>query len=180
MAVTTEAALIGGHRLGYPKILADSILMVKTDLGWRGSTMYRNEEHIRLDFEQEQLDALAGLSDAHKEFLEGNAVSNLTPTIILLKPPAVGPEVVMGSCTPPPLVSRASGWVTIHLGGPVAGLIESGTVTPGLYQHYSMGPERDPSGTAIALTLLLLLISLCVVVLFWLVSRRKRRKLKSS
>lgn len=176
MAVTTEAALIGGRRMGYPKILANSILFEQTEEGWIGSTMHNSEEHIRLDFDQESLNGLAGMSTIHKEFIQGNPVSDLTFTQILLKPPAIGPEVAIGNASPPPLVRRESGWVTIKLGGPVAGLIESGTVAPGLYQHFSLGPERDPSGTAIALTLLILLLSGCIVLFVWLGKRIKKRK----
>jgi hypothetical protein len=176
MAVTTEAALVGGHRLGYPKILADEIQFDKIEDGWNGSTMVDNVEHLGLQFIADPLDSLQIYSKEKVDFINGNEVSDLVFTTILLKPPAVGPEVAMFSCSPPPLVKRLPGLVTIQLGGPLEGLIEPGTVTPALYQHFSMGSGQKPSGPVIALILLGLLGSLCVLSLIWILRKVKGRK----
>ena len=176
MAVTTEAALIGGHRLGYPKILADEILFDKKEQGWNGSTMVGNVEHLGLQFNIGLPDSLHIYSPTKLDFINGNEVSDLVFTKILLKPPAEGPEVVMSSSSPPPLVKRLPGLVTIQLGGPLEGLIEPGTVTPALYQHFSMRSGQNPSGPVIALILLGLLVSLCVLILIWILRRVKRRE----
>jgi hypothetical protein len=58
MAVTTEAALIGGHRLGYPKILADEILFEQKEHGWNGSTKADDTEHLGLSFQMAPVDSL--------------------------------------------------------------------------------------------------------------------------
>jgi hypothetical protein len=110
------------------------------------------------------------------DFIEGNEISDLVFTTILLKPPAEGPEVVVFSCSPPPLVERIPGLVTIQLGGPLEGLIEPKTVTPALYQHFSMGPGNEPSGPVIALILLALLASMGALLFIWILRRVKRRK----
>jgi len=176
MAVTTESALIGGHRLGYPKILADQILFNKHEDGWNGSTMVEDVEHLGLQFTFHPLDSLQKYPSAKLDFIDGNEVSNLVFTTILLKPPAIGPGVVVFATSPPPLVKRVAGMVTIQLGGPMEGLIESGTTTPGLYQHFSMGPKQKPSGPLIALILLGLLGALFVILLIWILKRVKKRK----
>ena len=176
MAVTTEAALIAGHILGYPKILADNILFEKTEDGWKGSTMVGDVEHLGLSFKTDPLDSLALYSQVKSEFVRGNQVSDLVFTTILLKPPAEGPEVVMFSTSPPPLVKRVPGLALIQLGGPLEGLIESGTVTPALYQHFSMGPGQNPSGPVIALILIGLVVTICIVIFIWILRWVKRRK----
>lgn len=176
MAVTTEAALIGGHRLGYPKILADQIQFNKLETGWIGSTMVDDVEHMGLQLTIHPLDSLQKYSRTKVDFINGNEVSDLLFTTILLKPPAEGPEVVVFKMSPPPLVKRVPGLVTIRLGGPLEGLIESGTITPGLYQHYSMGSGQKPSGPVIALILLGLLASFCVIILIWVLRRIKGRR----
>jgi len=176
MAVTTEAALIGGHRLGFPKILADQILFDKLEDGWNGSTMVEDVEHLGLQFNYHPLDSLQKYPSAKVDFIDGNEVSNLVFTTILLKPPAVGPDVAVFSMSPPPLVKRIPGLVSIQLGGPLEGLIEPGATTPGLYQHFSMGSKQKPSGPLIALTLLGLLGALFVILLIRILKRVKKRR----
>jgi hypothetical protein len=177
MAVTTEAALIGGHRLGFPKIVADSINFRQTDQGWVGSTMFENKEHIRLDMKEESRTALTGHTSMQHDFINGNRISDLTDTTILLKPPAVGPEVSIFSCSPPPLVIRRAGLVTINLSEPYADLITPGTVAPGLYQYFSLGDGQGPSGPTIALVLLIILLSGITLLVVWFLRWLKRRKL---
>lgn len=176
MAVTTEAALIGGHRLGFPKIVADQILFDKVDNGWNVSTISEGVEHLGLQFAFYPLDSLQKYQQAKVDFLNGNEVSNLIFTTILLKPPAVGPEVVVFSMSPPPLVKRIPGLVSIELGGPLKGLIEPGTVTPGLYQHFSMGSMKKPSGPLIALILIGFLGTLFMILLIWILKKVKNRR----
>jgi hypothetical protein len=176
MAVTTEAALIGGHRLGYPKILADQIIFNKFEEGWNGSTIVDNVEYLGLHFTIYPMDSLQKYSTTKVDFINGNEVSDLLFTTILLKPPAEGPEVVIFSMSPPSMVERLPGLVSIQLGGPIEGLIEPGTVTPGLYQHFSMGSGQKPSGPVIALILLGLLGALCVLILVWILRIIKGRK----
>jgi hypothetical protein len=176
MAVTTEAALIGGHRLGYPKILADQIIFNKFEEGWNGSTIVDNVEYLGLHFTIYPMDSLQKYSTTKVDFINGNEVSDLLFTTILLKPPAEGPEVVVFSMSPPSMVERLPGLVSIQLGGPIEGLIEPGTVTPGLYQHFSMGSGQKPSGPVIALILLGLLGALCVLILVWILRIIKGRK----
>ena len=176
MAVTTEAALIGGHRLGYPKILADQILFDKLEDGWSGSTMVEDIEHLALQFTIHPLDSLLNYPSAKVDFINGNEVSNLVFTAILLKPPAVGPDVAVFSMSPPPLVKRIPGLVSIQLGGPLEGLIKPGTLTPGLYQHFSMGSKQKPSGPLIALILLGLLGTLFVILIIYILKRVKKRR----
>ena len=176
MAVTTEAALIGGHRLGFPKILADQILFNKLDDGWNGSTIVEGVEHLGLQFTFHSFDTLQKYPSAKVDFIDGNEVSNLIFTTILLKPPAVGPDVAVFSMSPPPLVKRIPGLVSIQLGGPLEGLIEPGTITPGLYQHFSMGSKKRPSGPLIALILLGLLGTFFVIIIIGTLKRVKKRR----
>ncbi len=176
MAVTTEAALIGGHRLGYPKILVNQILFNKIEEGWSGSTMVDDVEHLGLQFTIYPLDSLQKYSPSKIDFINGNELSDLLFTTILLKPPAEGPEVVVFSISPPPMVKRVPGLVSIQLGGPLEGLIEPGTITPALYQHFSMGSGQKPSGPLIALILLGLLGAFLVIFLVWILGRIKRRR----
>jgi hypothetical protein len=178
MAVTTEAALIGGHRLGYPKILADQIQLDKHEKGWNGSTLVDGVEHLGLQFALYPLDSLQQYSTDQVDFMKGNEVSDLKFSTILLRPPAVGPEVVVFSMTPPPLVKRLPGLVSIQLGGPLEGLIGPGTLSPGLYQHFSMGSGQVPSGPVIALVLLVLLVTLSVIILVLIVRRLKQRQVE--
>lgn len=176
MAVTTEAALIGGHRLGYPKILADQILFNKLEEGWTGSTIVDDVEHLGLQFTIHPQDSLQKYSPTKVDFINGNEISDLLFTTILLKPPAEGPDVAVFSMSPPPLVKRLPGLISIWLGGPLEGLIAPGTVTPGLYQHFSMGSGQKPSGPVIALILLGLLGALCAIILVWILRSVKGRR----
>jgi len=176
MAVTTEAALIGGHRLGFPKIVADSINFRQTDQGWLGSTMFENKEHIRLEMKAESKTSFTGLTSMQRDFIDGNRISDLTDTMILLRPPAIGPEVSVSSASPPPLIKRETGLVSIHLAEPYMDLIAPGTVSPGLYQYFSLDQKHGPSGPTIALVLLIVLLSGITILVVWFVKWLKKRK----
>ena len=174
MAVTTEAALIGGHRLGYPKILADSVIFEKRSDGWYGATYVMDQVEIGMDFVLDPDIGLSGYHKMQKEFVKGSPVSDFTFTTMLLKPPAVGPELAIFSLSPPPLVSRSPGWVTIDLGGALSGLIESGKVSPALYQYHEVETARQPSGPVFILGILLLILAAGTVVLIRILRRSKR------
>ncbi len=146
MAVSTEAAKIGGRRLGFPKFVADRMTLERMDEGWIGATGHEGRVQMRMRFVATPLGALDGLSPFQQEFMNGRGAAELKGPVLLLIPPSEGPEVNVVPCSPPPLAARETGLVTIDLAAPYDGLLAPGTVAPGLYQRFTVGPESGPSG----------------------------------
>lgn len=171
MAVSTETAKIGGRRLGFPKFVADRMTLDRTDDGWIGSTVHDGTARMRMHFVTTPLRAIDDLSAFQEEFMQGRGAAELKGPIFLLIPPSEGPDVNVLPCSPPPLVARETGLVTIDLVEPYNGLIALGTVSPGLYQRFTVGSENGPSG----LLTLLFLAFLASLAAFLVRAVRKRR-----
>jgi hypothetical protein len=104
MPVSTEAAMIGGRRLGFPKYVADEMLLEPIEKGWRGTAAHEGRDRISLRFAELALHELGPLSPLEEEFVAGKGDdANLRGPIILLNPPGEGPEVNVFHCSPPPL-----------------------------------------------------------------------------
>ncbi len=142
MPVTTKAANIGGRRIGFPKYVADSIVLDQTDTGWIGKVVHQGKSPISLEFTAEPLANIGELVPIHDEFMKGRGEAELKGPVILLVPPGEGPKVRVNSCSPPPLASRETGMVRIVLAEPWNGLVPAGTVSPGLFQRFTLGADK--------------------------------------
>jgi len=91
--------------------------------------------------------------------------------ILLLIPASEGPEVNVLPSSSPSLAARETGQVTIDLVEPYDGLLALGTVSPGLYQRFTVGSENGPSGP-LALLFLAFLAGLAGL-LIWVVKERR-------
>jgi len=151
MPVSTEAAMIAGRRLGFPKYVANEIFLKPTENGWYGAVVHEGKERISLRFTSTSLSALGALTPVQEEFVKGRGDAELKGPIILLKPPGEGPEVNVLPSSPPPLVARETGVVRISLSEPYDGLVPDGTVAPGLYQRFTLAEGGGPSWTVIGL-----------------------------
>jgi len=171
MPVSTEAAMIGGRRLGFPKYVADEIRLEPIAEGWQGSVVHEGQERLSLRFAGVPLDALGPLSPLEEEFAGGRSdAANLREPIILLNPPGEGPEVNVLPVSPPPLAERRAGSVQISLGEPYHRLVPAGTVAVGLYQRFTLPGGGGPPWIVVGLFLAAL------VVLTWWTLRRLRAR----
>jgi hypothetical protein len=171
MPVSTTAAMIGGRRMGFPKYVADDIRLEKTPGGWLGRVTHDDETRISMRFSDRPANQLGPLARVQEEFVNGTGdAANLKGPIILLKPPGVGPEVNVISCSPPPLAERQSGVVEIALGSPYDGLVPVGTVAPALYQRFTLTETGPPW------IILLLLVAAVVASMWWLAGRIRARR----
>jgi len=151
MPVTTEAAMIGGRRLGFPKYVADEITLESTHEGWFGAVRHEGEERFSLRFERRLVGDFGPLTPLQNEFVNGRGDAELRGPIILLVPPGEGPEVNILPTSPPPLAAREAGAVRIRLADPYDGLVPDGTVAPGLYQRFTLAGGGGPSWTLIVI-----------------------------
>lgn len=134
MPVTTWVARQGGHHLGFPKYVADSIELVEEETGVRG----RASADGRLDVSMRYRDgAPRALSRWERElgvcdgFVEGD--------LIVLKPTGVGPHVerVRFDVVAPSRWTTRHGSVELH--GDAGGLIPHGGIVPGSFHHFRGG-----------------------------------------
>lgn len=173
MPVTTEAAEIGGRRMGFPKYVADRIVVEPVPGGWTGVVEHAGEERISLQLTAMPEHEITDLLPLQEEFIRGRGDAALRTPIILLKPPLKGPEVNVLRCSPPGLATRQAGVVSISLAEPYDGLVARGTMAPGLFQRFTIGDESGPSWTQI----LFFFASLALLV--WAIVRfRKARELR--
>ncbi len=142
MPVTTEAANIGGRKIGFPKYVADRIVLDQTDTGWIGTVVHQGKTPISLEFTPTPLANIGELGPIHDEFIKGRGEAELKGPVILLKPPGEGPKVNVVPCSPPPLSFRKTGMVRIVLAEPWNGLVPAGTVSPGLFQRFTLGADK--------------------------------------
>ena len=151
MPVTTKAALIGGHRLGFPKYVADEITLEVTDDGWLGAVRHEGEQRMALRFSAAPADSFTGLTHLQHEFVNGRGDADLKGPVILLIPPGRGPEVNVIPISPPPLTAREAGTVEISLADPYDRLVPEGTLAPALYQRFTLAGGGGPSWTFIVI-----------------------------
>jgi hypothetical protein len=172
MPVSTEAAMIGGHRLGFPKYVADEWVLRPTEDGWFGAAVHEGRNRITLRFSAKPVSGLEKLTPLEQEFADGRGdAANLVGPVILLVPPGVGPEVNVIPCSPPPLADRQVGSVRINLSEPYDGLVPDGTVAAGLYQRFTLPGGGGPSWTVIGL-----FFAALVGLGWWIVRSRKARR----
>ena len=91
MPVTTEAALIGGLRLGFPKYVADEITLEPTDEGWHGAVRHMNETRMSMSYRKSLPVDLGPLHPLQEAFVNGRGDADIRGPVILLIPPGVGP-----------------------------------------------------------------------------------------
>lgn len=176
MPVSTEAAMIGGRRMGFPKYVADAMLLESTEDGWYGAALHEGGNRISLRFTAMPVSELGALTALQEDFVNGRGdAANLRGPIILLKPPAEGPEVNVLPCSPPPLAERQAGSVRISLSEPYDRLVPDGTVAPGLYQRYTLPDGGGPPWIVVGLALAAL-----VGLTRWLLHRRRARRAQAS
>jgi hypothetical protein len=171
MPVSTEAAMIGGRRSGFPKYVADEILLEPTEEGWRGTAVHEGQNRISLRFAEVPLGELGPLSPLEEEFVNGRGDdANLRGPIILLNPPGEGPDVNVLPCSPPPLAERQAGSVQVSLSEPYDRLVPAGTVAVGLYQRFTLPGGGGPPWVVVGLILAALM------GLTWWILRRWRAR----
>jgi hypothetical protein len=158
MPVTTEAAMIGGRRLGFPKYVADEILLEPTEDGWQGTAVHEGQSRISLRFAEVPLGELGPLSPLEEEFANGRGDdANLRGPVMLLIPPGEGPEVNVIPPSPPPLAERRAGSVQVSLSEPYDRLVPAGTVAVGLYQRFTLPGGGGPPWIVVGLILVALM-----------------------
>jgi len=172
MPVSTEAAMIGGHRLGFPKYVADEISLNPTEDGWVGAAVHEGESRIELVFTEMPVADIEAPTSLERDFINGlGDAANLVGPLILLIPPSQGPEVNVARCSPPPLADRRAGLVQISLSEPYDRLVPEGTAAPGLFQRFTLEGGGGPSWTVIVVFLIAL-----VGLVWWLSRIRSRRR----
>jgi hypothetical protein len=172
MPVSTEAAMIGGRRLGFPKYVADEIRLEPTAEGWQGTVVHKGRERISLRFAEVPLDAHGPLSPLEEEFASGRGdAANLREPIILLNPPGEGPDVNVLPISPPPLAERRAGSVRISLSEPYDRLVPAGTMAVGLYQRFTLPGGGGPPWIVVALFLAALM-----GLTWWMLRRLRARR----
>jgi len=142
MPVTTKAANIGGRRIGFPKYVADRITLEQTGIGWIGRVVHQGESPISLEFTAVPLTDIGELISIHEEFVKGQGDAELKGPVILLDPPGEGPKVRVITSSPPPLAIRQTGMVRIVLAEPWNRLVPEGTISPGLFQRFTLGADK--------------------------------------
>jgi hypothetical protein len=139
MPVTSRVACAGGRSLGFPKYVADRIVLENNGDNWEGIVIHEDITRMKLEFTP---GLTRELTPYEKEFLDGRA-SRLEAPIYQLVPPGIGPgiyrihmkEVVSSRW------EKKAGMVkmTISHDVPWSGLIPPGTVSPGVYQRFTGG-----------------------------------------
>ena len=146
MPVTDEAANIGGRRLGFPKYVADSIVLAKAGSAWVGTVEHQGKIQISLEFTPKPLAEMGKLVPIHDEFMQGKGpAAELIGPVILLNPPGKGPDVKVITCSPPPRTEIETGMVKITLEEPWNTLVPSGTISPGLFERCILGAAQKES-----------------------------------
>ncbi len=137
--VSKWVAMVAGRYMGFPKYIADKIILTKSGEIWNASAEYKGLENAALEFcpgltrqltswEKEQLDC---------ESLFGNEI------VHLLVPPGRGPraqKVVLCHMVPPtwsPRVGMVR--VRVHPSESWAGLVPDAGVFPGTYNRFTGG-----------------------------------------
>ena len=168
MPVSTQAAMIGGHRLGFPKYVAEEMTLEAIDDGWLGLVSHEGTERLVLRFSRSSVFEGADFHPLQREFVEGRGVADLREQLHLMIPPGKGPEVKVINTQPPALAEREAGMVGITLREGYHGLVPPGTVAPALYQRFTLEKTGPPW----------ILVAFVVVVLiaggWWLIHRIKR------
>jgi hypothetical protein len=142
MPVTDEGARIGGRRLGFPKYIADSITLYQTATGWSGKVVRQGTSPICLEFTPAPLSGMGKLNPVHEAFMQGEGDAELKGPFILLVPPEIGPRVKVIPISPPPRAIMETGQVKITLAAPWNGLVPDGTVSPGLFERFTVGAGK--------------------------------------
>jgi hypothetical protein len=172
MPVSTEAAMIGGRRLGFPKYIADEIRLGPTAEGWQGAVVHEGQERLSLRFAEVPLDQLGPLSPLEEEFVSGSGdAANLREPIILLDPPGEGPGVNVLPVSPPPLAERRAGSVQVSLSEPYHRLVLPGTVAVGLYQRFTL-----PGGGGPPWIVVVLFLAALIGLTWWMLRRLRARR----
>jgi len=143
MPVTDEAADIGGRRLGFPKYVADNIVLAQADSGWVGTVDHQGKKPISLEFTPRPRAEMGKLAPLKDEFMQGKgSAAEIKGPFILLRPPGKGPKVNVILCSPPSRVAIETGMVRIDLAEPWNTLVPRGTVSVGLFERLTLGATQ--------------------------------------
>ena len=134
MPVTTWVARQGGHHLGFPKYVAESITLIDAGSTVRGRALAKGRLDVSMhyrDAEPPKLDVWERDLRAHEAFIESD--------LIVLKPTGVGPDVqrVRFEDVVPSRWTTRHGSVELH--GDAGGLIPDGRIVPGSIHHFRGG-----------------------------------------
>lgn len=139
MPVTTRVANAAGRLIGYPKYVADEILLEKTDQGIRGVVRHRNEVRICLEYTP---GLSRPLTSAETTALEISAKGATEPRFLLV-PPAKGPTLKKITIEErvPSRWENEIGIVKIHIhpNDPWAGLAAGDIAEVGQFRRFKGG-----------------------------------------
>jgi hypothetical protein len=146
MPVTTWTARQGGHHLGFPKYVADSIVLVDDGVVAAGRASARNQLDMSMRF---TLGGLPPRPDGHarRQLVQEGLFD---APFLLLKPVGIGPEVCWVGFDE----VVASVWTTrqgmVAVTGDAGGLVPGGASLPGLMCHFRGGMNlvRRPRGAS--------------------------------
>lgn len=139
MPVTEAVANQGGRSLGFPKYVADEIILAQSGQGWKGVVTHRGKVRLSLEFTP---GLTRELSPVEKELI-GGPMTRMEVTSFQLVPPGKGPRLNRITLAPvvPAKWETRQGMVRIHISpdDPWAGLVPDGTMSPGLFQVFTGG-----------------------------------------
>jgi hypothetical protein len=141
MPVTTWIARQGGHHLGFPKYVADSITLVDDGTTVTGRAIARNRLDVSMRFTATESIAI---ETWERTLLERDEIFDAD--LIVLKPTGIGPDVQRVRLD----VVAPSRWTARHgsveLRGDAGGLIPDGRIVPGSVHHFEGGMNLVPVG----------------------------------
>lgn len=139
MPVTKKIANIAGRLIGYPKYVADEIVIEKNGRGIHGIVRHQGNVKISLDYTPEMTRALTSEEEAALAIGSKGAAE---PRFLLV-PPAKGPTLkrIIVEERIPANWDVEQGLVKIHIepDDPWAGLVKDGTVTAGQFKKFTGG-----------------------------------------
>lgn len=139
MPVTQWVSMKGGRYLGFPKYVADGIILQETTKGWQGRVSHEMRNKLSLEFTP---GVIGELTESRKKFMIETFF--MTGAIHVLVPPEEGPTVqkitaehVVKPQWATPLLGTVK--ITIDPEEPWAELFPANITTFGVFNHYNGG-----------------------------------------
>lgn len=144
MPVTQWVSMKGGRHLGFPKYVADEIILQETKNGWHGEVNHEKKNRLSLDFDR---GVTGELPESRKKFMLNTFF--MTGAIHMLVPPEEGPtiqKITAEHAVNPQWATPQLGMVKITIAPeePWAGLLPANITTYGVFNHYVGGMNMIP------------------------------------